>query len=311
MDSQFDFSFSALSGTAAPALKKQLAAAIVLGPHDYYNDLCKICTSCAACTGYGSGCFRCGSNDRSNDKGKACGCGSGKSGCRKCGVCDKCGGNGHTCGSSAGNSPGRILAPPTGFAAVLGRTDVEKIVLSGNDLKSSSSNSSYNVSNVATDDTSAFWQSNSSGCPHHVSISVPQNNRTSTQYCDLEIYANDYGSFSPEQVDIHAGNDLLSLQLVKSMTLPMNSQWVTLVSAAEFRTKFIKGPPKVIKFTVTKNNQGGCDTKVSCLRLLFQKGRLKAAPKVMPLEGCDRVVIDDSFSGRINILYIYTYCVYI
>jgi hypothetical protein len=34
---------------------------------------------------------RCGSNDRTADRGKVCGCGRGKSGCQDCGVCEKCG----------------------------------------------------------------------------------------------------------------------------------------------------------------------------------------------------------------------------
>jgi hypothetical protein len=115
--------------------------------HNYARDKCKICTQCAACTGYGANCCECRGKDRSGDKGKECGCGAGASGCNRCGKCETCGGTGHTCtgvmpvsnytpsatsspvvspqtspakppGVSTAPPPGMAIAPPPGLAYV-------------------------------------------------------------------------------------------------------------------------------------------------------------------------------------------------
>ena len=58
--------------------------------HRMVNNKCMVCTLCSACTGFGRGCCRHGSKDRSGDKGQECGCGGGDSGCGDCGMCKSC-----------------------------------------------------------------------------------------------------------------------------------------------------------------------------------------------------------------------------
>ena len=52
--------------------------------------MCRICTKCACCTGYGHLCANNTEIDRSDDKGHVCGCGLGEGGCEQCGQCIKC-----------------------------------------------------------------------------------------------------------------------------------------------------------------------------------------------------------------------------
>ena len=55
-----------------------------------FTNSCKICTSCATCTGFGEDCVNVKKKDRSQDKGDDCGCGPGDSGCICCGLCSNC-----------------------------------------------------------------------------------------------------------------------------------------------------------------------------------------------------------------------------
>ena len=58
--------------------------------HIFVNQNCKICTKCYFCTMFGKRCCKVVDRDRSIDRGKECGCGSGDSGCKYCGVCRSC-----------------------------------------------------------------------------------------------------------------------------------------------------------------------------------------------------------------------------
>ena len=58
--------------------------------HSFAISSCRICRKCSTCSGYGPKCCRVTETDRSQDKGQACGCGSGCSGCLNCGLCRAC-----------------------------------------------------------------------------------------------------------------------------------------------------------------------------------------------------------------------------
>ena len=58
--------------------------------HALVHDYCRVCTECANCTGYGSGCIGHEGKDRRRDRGGPCGCGSGDAGCNACGRCAIC-----------------------------------------------------------------------------------------------------------------------------------------------------------------------------------------------------------------------------
>ena len=58
--------------------------------HAFSQKLCRICIKCGYCTGYGKSCVRVAGRDRSCDKGRDCGCGTGCPGCMHCGMCKKC-----------------------------------------------------------------------------------------------------------------------------------------------------------------------------------------------------------------------------
>jgi hypothetical protein len=300
LDSAFQIADISDSATGGAVSKTSKAAASSLGPHDYYSSTCKICVNCSFCTGYYGSCVRCTGQDRSNDKGKDCGCGGGKSGCRKCGQCDKCGGTGDTC-------PGTIVISGPAAASAAGKKAKapksapgtgDKIPFTAADLKSSSNSGSLN--NVADDsNVSTYWQSGGS-CPHHVAITVPQTKQSKGKFFDFQIYTSDHGSYSPEDIDVLAGPDVPGLKVVKSMTLPKSSGWVTMVTAAEFK-KVFKVPPKELKFVIKKNHSGGCDTRVNCLKLVLPKGAKSASADVLPITVGDRVVLADTFSGNAHV----------
>lgn len=57
------------------------------GHHIILSGTCTICVRCGLCSGYGAGCVRCKGRDRSGDRGKPCGCGSGRDVCSGCHMC--------------------------------------------------------------------------------------------------------------------------------------------------------------------------------------------------------------------------------
>ena len=82
------------------------------------RNVCKVCTSCKECSGYGASCCARGRDGRT--PGSDCGCGGGDSGCADCGWCTACIAKGPYCMGPAGAGPtwgeGASFSHPTLFS---------------------------------------------------------------------------------------------------------------------------------------------------------------------------------------------------
>jgi hypothetical protein len=104
------------------------------------------------------------------------------------------------------------------------------------------------------------WQSNSS-CPHRVEIHDKSDRSQSLGAHGLEIYCNDYGSYSPEEIEVYkresSDSDWI---LVTTVKVPRSGGW----------TALCKDVPNVHEFKIhiTRNHSGGCDCQVCGIRVL-------------------------------------------
>lgn len=141
-----------------------------------------------------------------------------------------------------------------------GDKTVSVVGLTGAQLSASSS--AKPLENLLTVDPAVFWQSNGT-TPHWIQIIVPE----SCNAPNLEILTQAFGSYSPDEVALHvktAGSPD-SWTRVKSTKLPRIHQWVMLLSTQDTS---LSERITAIKLEILSNHEGGCDSKVACLRLL-------------------------------------------
>ena len=118
-------------------------------------------------------------------------------------------------------------------------------------------------SNMLSESKASYWESNGSR-PHWVEITVPPD----TDLATLKIHTHDHDSYSPRAVSLYAGATSSSLVKVKDMSLAKTAAWVDLLSAAEAKAALGTKAARVLKFEIRENHDGGCDSRVSCLKLL-------------------------------------------
>ncbi len=143
---------------------------------------------------------------------------------------------------------------------------VATLPLTPDNFEVSSTTSGKAKDKLADQDTSTYWESNSSGCPHWIDLTFP----SKANYPSVEIYTKDHDSFSPKEVSIHFHNGGNWVK-AKHMALDKTPHWVTLVSSEEMKKLHPRAPPAKMRLQIDSNHDGR-DCRVCALRLVA--GRL-------------------------------------
>lgn len=172
-----------------------------------------------------------------------------------------------------GSDRGSLAAPPTRSGRVP-LTAAHITVSSGR-----------NANNMATDDTSTYWESSGS-IPHHFEVAVPPGSECS----QLFMQTHDHDSYSPNRVRIMVGATASSLVLVKEMPLNKVTEWVNLLTDKEAAAVGVP-KPRVVRVMILSNHSGGLNSRVSSVKMMSS-----ASFRPKPLAVGDRVTLSPAFS---------------
>lgn len=114
-------------------------------------------------------------------------------------------------------------------------------------------------SNLLMDNYNNYWESSGSK-PHWIKIGAPSD----TSWASVQLYLKSWDSYSPEKLRLSVGDKVVKAKL----TIPKSGGWFTVLNIDELQEDFAESAVNNIKIEILENYEGGCDSRVSCLRLL-------------------------------------------
>ena len=136
----------------------------------------------------------------------------------------------------------------------------------------STKTSSSDMRLMLEDTTNRYWESSGS-CPHHLEVALGE-----AGWSTFEVKLNDYGSYSPKKVRVHARVDgALTVLASEPLEIPKGGNWTVVARSSPENEAATH-----LRFEVVSNWDGGCDTKVASVRV-----RSRPPPAVAPCPGAE------------------------